>query len=191
MLHFLFCLLWLVLPSHADPVSEAEYIRLKTEMKTLAKRNAWNGVEHAFQACSDIKPQLGFDDYLLGAFAAQSAGDVKATRERLWAAHQLKEEKSIIDWLWNIDTTYVQVHLKAKPDDQLTYVGSDFHPQLPLLIQTAQKAFSDNEDFNGYLLPGTYQIGTVTFDVDFDLPKTRINTRMSHQTYSARRISLR
>jgi hypothetical protein len=191
MFHFLFCLLWLVLPSHANPVSEAEYIRLQTEMRSFAKRNAWKGVEHSFQSCAEIKPTLEFDDYLLGAFAAQSSGDVKATRARLWAAHQLKEDKSVLDWLWNIDTTYVQVHIQAKPEDKLTYVGSDFYPQLPKMLQHAQKAFASGDGFNGYLLPGTYEIGALTFDVDFNTPKTRIDTRISDLSYSARRISLR
>ena len=54
-----------------NTVSDAETVRLRSEMKMLAKRDAWTGVDRAFRAAHALQPELTFD-YLLGAFAAQA-----------------------------------------------------------------------------------------------------------------------
>ena len=67
-------------PTFGNTVSDAETVRLRSEMKMLAKRDAWTGVDRAFRAAHALQPELTFDDYLLGAFAAQALGDLATTR---------------------------------------------------------------------------------------------------------------
>ena len=191
MLHLYLLIVWLGTPAMADPVANAEYFRLQSEMISLADRNAWTGVEKAFRACATLQPKLTFEDYLLGAFSAQATGDIHQTRERLWSAHQIKEDKTVIDWLWNIDTQYVQIRIRTNRDETLTYTGHDFYPQMPKLLKKAQETLNLTSQFQGYLLPGTYQVGNRTFDVDFDVFDQQIDTRMLDSMGYPQKVSQR
>jgi hypothetical protein len=61
--------------------SEAEHTRLAEEMRKLAQRNAWRGVEGSYARMLVIEKDgvvLTYDDHLLGAQAA---------RARCWSQH--------------------------------------------------------------------------------------------------------
>ena len=189
---FLFFLFLLVgTPCFGNTITEAETVRLRSEMKMLAKRDAWTGVDRAFRAADAIQPNLTFDDYLLGAFAAQALGDVHTTRQRLLTAHTLQEDKTVLDWLWNIDTEYVFVHLASKSTDTLIFLDSAFHPQTRTILEFAQGTLGEEGIFEGYLPSGTYTLGDFTFDVDHESGPIRIDTRLDRKTHSPRRLTSR
>ena len=189
---FFFCLLLCIGgPSFGGTVSEAETVRLRSEMKMLAKRDAWTGVERAFRAAHALHSELTFDDYLLGAFAAQALGYLATTRQRLLSAHALQEDKTVLDWLWNIDTEYVRVRLAANPSDALIYLDSAFHPQTRTILEFAQSSLMTSGHFDGFLPSGTYTLGGFTFDVGHDTGPVRIDTRVNQEKHSPRRLTLR
>lgn len=186
-----FLLLFTGAPCFGNTVSEAETIRLRSEMKMLAKRDAWTGVDRAFRAAHALQPKLTFDDYLLGAFAAQALGDMHTTRQRLMSAHALQEDKTVLDWLWNIDTEYVFVRLASKENDALIFMESAFHPQTRTILEFAQGTLHNTGVFEGYLPSGTYTLGDFTFDVDHESGPIRIDTRLDRKKHSPRRLTLR
>ena len=188
---YFFLLLFMGAPTFGNTVSDAETVRLRSEMKMLAKRDAWTGVDRAFRAAHALQPELTFDDYLLGAFAAQALGDLATTRKRLLAAHALQEDKTVLDWLWNIDTEYVPVRLAANSSDGLIYLDSAFHPQTRTILEFAQGSLAETGRFDGFLPSGTYTLGGFTFDVGHDTGPVRIDTRVDREKHSPRRLTLR
>jgi hypothetical protein len=178
MLHFILLFLGLVSSAPANSSYEsAEYVRLHSEMQMLAEREAWAGVEKSFIACKRLGVELSRQDYLLGAYSAEAQGNVAQTRDRLWAAHQLKEDPMVIDWLWSIDSTYARANLKADPEDELTYIGDVFDPRMPKILDHARKLIGTGVGFDGYLLPGSYTLGEVHFKVVLGGAIVQANTR--------------
>ena len=185
MLHFFTLLLWLISPTFADSYDEAEFVRLRSEMHMLAEREAWSGVEKAYAACDNLGGTFSFNDYLLGAYAAQARGDIKEARTRLWAAHQIQEDKEVIDWLWKIDTQYAKVVLRSNPDTPLTFLTGNFNPRLSMYLKQAQNSLNRTTEFIGYLPPGTYALGSTTFVLKTETPPLEVDQR----TLSAKRLN--
>jgi hypothetical protein len=177
MIQLLAVFLWLVNPAISGSVDEAEYIRLQSEMQMMADRKAWAGVETAYRRCVALKLALSFNDHLLGAYASQAKGDIAATRARLWAAHQLEEDKTVIDWMWSIDTSFAVVTLRADPADALSYHGNTFHPHMARILKVAQQLLTQGLPFEGYLLPGPYALGEIQFELATNSPGQQIDAR--------------
>ena len=162
-------------PAHAAPkdAAEAEHTRLAEEMRRLAKRNQWRGVESAYQEMLKLEEQgveLTYEDHFLAAQAARALGDVTDTYNRLRAAANVKRTDEVANWLADIQASYGRVELKR--DDH--YVGDssltvDEMPMAPDQRATIQKATGEVNETGGYtgLLPfGSYTYGGKPFTVE-------------------------
>lgn len=178
--------LWLVLPGAAaaePPVAEAgdvsvsadrgEYQRLTEEVARLAAKNAWSGVERTFLALQATGFPLSFEDWVAGAQSARTLGDARATRERLEAAKTLREDRSVIDWLWNLDTQFGKVSLACDPGSYITLIPKQtpFDPDQMRAIEHARAEIHDRCFFDGLLPAGQYEFYNRTIDV-----RPKVNT---------------
>ncbi len=147
-------------------VATAEYQRLHGEMRRLSQRRAWSGLERAYVGASQTGIALSFEDHLHGATAANELGNVDETRKRLWKAHQLREDRQVIEWLWTIDTGYGQVELAVDQGREgLIIDDPPFEPVARMAIGNAQAKLDDEGTYTGLLPLGDYQLGAASFAV--------------------------
>ena len=158
-------------PVWAKDVAEAEHERLAEEMKQLAERRVWSGVERDFQELLQLGVALTLDDYLQGAYAARELGDVKAVHERLSAAARLKSRKDVVDWLWDIDNNYGVVELIATSGRHATLTAAEmpFDPNQRKSVEQAIDIADKENQFLGMLPKGTYTFAGQKFSVDAGL----------------------
>ena len=169
-------------PALAQPGDEdaeqAEYIRLSAEMKTLASKNAWEGVERTFQRLEHTGVPLKYQDYFLAAQAARAAGNIAAARDRLLKANDIKENREVMDWLWELDSSYGKVSLQCDPGTlQLEPESMPFHPDRAAAVRFAEKQVADTGTFEGYLPEGNYTFGKFEVTVAPRVQTVRIDAR--------------
>jgi len=145
--------------------SQAEYHRLSSEIRSLAKRSHWMGVDHAYVQAMATGAALAFGDHMAGASAALAIGDVGSARERLMAAKDVEVERGVIETLWSIDTHFAEVHLTADRGADLRIEEMPFNPQQANAIGYAQERVRDTGEFRGYLPAGSYTLAGASFAV--------------------------
>jgi hypothetical protein len=102
--------------AHAqDAAAAAEKVRLQGEMKKLAAKNAWAGVESKFEELEKLKLPLTFDDYFLGAQSARFLGKTYETYMRLEKAKQIDPRPEILTELEGIEARYGRVDIQGNP----------------------------------------------------------------------------
>lgn len=147
--------------AQTNDAAQAEYVRLSSEMKRLAEKNAWEGVEMTWGKLqkNGVPPQ--YEDWYLAAQAARSAGDVTAARTRLLAANEIREEREVMDWLWEIDSSYGKVSLTSDIGTlALEPEAMPFHPDRAAAVRFAQAKVTATGVYEGYLPEGRYTFGT-------------------------------
>jgi hypothetical protein len=149
----------------AMTAAEAEEIRLTEEMRSLARRNVWSGVDRMYRALSDLGAQLSAPQHVLGAHAAQDLGDIQACYDRLRAAARLDPTREVIDWLWAIDSTYGQVELTAEPGVSLSVTEPPIDAVQRKVIGLAAEHLATSGQFVGMLPVGEYAMGGMTLVV--------------------------
>lgn len=150
----------------ANPAAnEAEYRRLSQEIQRLAERQHWEGVEHKYIAARETGVDLSFADHLSGAQAAMALGHVRDARHRYEAARDLDVDRGVIEALWNIDTLYGEVALRADPGEALSVAVVPFDPQQAAAIAYANERLGETGVFTGYLPQGDYTLGNAAFTV--------------------------
>jgi len=161
-----FLLLLAVSPlAQAKDVDRAEYVRLAGEIRGLADRQAWSGVERAYQAALETEHPLSFRDHMSGAHAASASGDVAAVRERLFEAHQIEEDRKVVEWLWSIDNDYGKVSVVSKRGAELEAAKMPFDPARAKAVRYAAQTLCETGEYAGMLPAGAYQVGEVVFVV--------------------------
>lgn len=167
--------------AHAQPredAVQAEYHRLSTEMKRLAEKNAWPGVEATYAKMKELGAELTHEDYVTAAHAARALGDVGAARERLLAANELREEREVMDWLWAIDSSFGRVSLQADPGAMaLEPESMPFQPDRAAAVRFAQQRITETGSFEGYLPEGTYTFGRFEVKVLPRVQTVRVDAR--------------
>ena len=162
------------------PVSQshAEYVRLSEEIEKLAQRNAWPGVEKLFQELLATGEAPSFDDWIIGAHSARATGDIGAARERLYKANEIREEREVLDTLWEIDSNYGKVWLAGDLGrvefkcDQMP-----FEPDAAQAVTFAQTRVAETGMFSGYLPQGDYWFGEQKVSVQPRVQEVRIDLR--------------
>ena len=172
-------ILWISLPgvSYASDADQAEHVRLSSEMRRLAQRNIWTGVERAYQESEALQTPLSFTDHVVGAHAAHARGDLATARERLMAAHRLKEDPMVLDWLWTIDTRFAQVELHTVPGKTLEFSVPVFQPDLNRVLEHAATSLQSSGSYAGLLPIGQYSLGGKTFEVTAGDYASRLDLR--------------
>ena len=156
----------------AGELEAAEAARLSEEMRTLAARNAWEGVEGDFQQLlalerkgQSISPQ----DWVLGAQSARGVGNMAACRARLARSVDLSPTGEDINWLSQIDGTFGAVDLSADktllPRPKLKATVMPFIPDQRQAIEFARAAVEKTMDFKGLVPAGEYTYGGETLQV--------------------------
>ncbi len=172
----------------AEEAARAEYVRLSQDLERLVQKNAWAGVERTFQACLETKQDLAFEDWVAGAHAARALGDISAARERLIQANKLREEREVLDWLWDIDSSYGQVSLKGDLGKvELEAVQAPFDPLMAKAVAFASDAVEESGTFEGYLPQGDYIFAGVEVKVRPRVMAARIDLRTDEGMAEARK----
>ena len=164
--------------AEASEVDQAEYRRLSSEMEKLAARNAWAGVERMYENCLSTGYELSFENHMTGAHAARALGDVTSARARLMRAHRIREERQIVDWLWEIDSNYGRVFLAADAGKvELRVHEMPFNPDQAKGVEFARAQVDLLGLFDGYLPAGKYTFGENDISVVPRVESIRIDLR--------------
>ncbi|MEE2750531.1 MAG: hypothetical protein VX519_03810, partial [Myxococcota bacterium] len=156
----------------AGELEAAEHARLTEEMRALAARNTWEGVEKDFLelvALQDRGEVLTAEEWRLGAQAARGVGNMTACRDRLVSALEGSSDEEAESWLAQIDGTYGRVKLSADktllPRPKLSAQVMPFIPDQRKSIEFAQAIVEDEMDYEGLLPRGFYNYGVESFEV--------------------------
>lgn len=153
-------------PPGEAAVRMAEYKRLHDKIGALAQKNAWQGVERAFEDMQATGVMLEFEDYLWGAHAARAIGNIGASRQRLKRCNSIREDREVIDWLAEIDANYGMVTLMGDPGKvELVAEQTPFDPVKKRAMEYAQAQILETGTFEGYLPSGNYTFGKFTVRV--------------------------
>jgi len=151
--------------------NEAEAQRLSQEIGRLANRNAWAGVARGYAALIEVPgAQLTVQHHLLGAHAAQSAGDVNVVWTCLNRALEVDpRHEDALMWWATLLANYGEVSLKVpkRYNGEAALIGQDFsfNPEHVRVFQAAQAALDENRSYTGLLPLGRYQLGAQKFEI--------------------------
>lgn len=153
------------LPAWAGQVEAAEHVRLSEEMRKLAARNLWSGVEEQFKSLEALTTEgetLTVNELELGSQAARHLGDVTSARSRLERAARAGGSPSVIQALEQIDGIYgaatVNVDPKYTGDRLLIPAEPPFDPDQQQAIAWANRALATGS-YDGLLPFGAYTVG--------------------------------
>ncbi len=158
-------------PALAGEVEAAKHVQIQEEMQSLAKRNAWTGVERGFQELEQLAldgEPLGYEDYYLGAQAAQALGNMGECESRLKLALGLRDSPEVISWLENLDKNYGPVSLsfeRGVKQAELEIAAMPFAPEQRKTIEVAQARLAEDRRFEGLLPIGQYTFGGNEFTI--------------------------
>lgn len=166
----------LLAPRFALACDLAEKLRLTEEQKKLAARNAWTGVERAYEALQATKCPLEYPNLFLGAESARMLGKVFEQYERLQAALAVAPEGTggedpkpgILGSMRAIDGAYARVEIQGDPRRRpvLSRPEMPFAPDQRKAVEWAQTLVTETGSFKGMLPFGRYVVGDVEFTVD-------------------------
>lgn len=152
-----------------DPeAAAAEARRLSQDIRQLAAREAWVGVERKFQELAALGVPLSYEDWWRGAQAARALGRVDEVYTRLQAAAALDPTREALDWLYAIDSNYGHVSLRAEPPRGVGLVVAEmpFDPDARLAVEWAVAEVGRAAAFEGLLPRGRYDFAAHPFVVE-------------------------
>lgn len=154
-------------PALAQDPAMAEKFRLEEEMKKLAQRNAWAGVERNYEALVALKVPLSFEDHFLGAQSAGYLGKTWERYNRLEKALELEDKDELRMEKENILTRYGRVDIKGHPRRRPDLVAKEmpFAPDERKSVEYAMTVVAGAGSFKGMLPEGEYTVGDQTFKV--------------------------
>lgn len=146
----------------------AEVDRLSGEIRTLAGRQVWSGVERKYRQALALEARLPADVHLVAAYSARSSGDLIAVYDRLTRAANQKATKEVVDWLWDLDHNFGRVILNAdrRGTSELVIKQMPLDPNRRQAVQAAIAQCKDTGAFKGLLPRGEYQFGGQEFRVE-------------------------
>ena len=145
----------------------AQHIQFQEEIRHLSERNAWKGVETAFQGILSLQTQgerPTAEDWMAGAQAARGLGRAMDVRLRLVQAYALAPSSDTVKWLNDIEANYGAVSLRNERKEPvvLESTSAPFAPDLRAAIDAANQTLTDTRRFEGLLPRGAYQFGGET-----------------------------
>ena len=149
---------------------QAEIRRIYEDMLKFEKKGNWSAVEKRYQEVLRFKNgEIQHAIHLLGAQAANTRGDVSATKERLQRALEIEEVADTQTWLQSINASYATVDISVSKSYEviptLEAVEMPFLPDQQQAIAYAQEVLASGERFKGMLPFGEYTMGAATFSV--------------------------
>lgn len=162
-------LLCLASPAYGAPHShaQAEYNRVSQQLKELAERNAWGGVERTYRELRSFGVPLAFEDHMGGAQSARALGDVTSLRQRLRFASALSPGNDEVEgWLGEIKRNYGEVSLLCDPGKvALERDSVPFDPNQAAAMRFAQAEIERRGQFDGLIPAGDYAFDQFSIDV--------------------------
>ena len=168
----------LVAPALAEAGSQdsAEHTRLAEEMRRLAARNAWRGVEAAYEKMLALEKRgvvLTFDDHFIAAQSASNLGDINGTYARVKRAREVaapgEQTQQASTWLDDINANYGAVELRIAPkyEGEIAFQIDQmpFNPEHRAVYDRARQQVLAGTDYTGLLPLGSYTFGTETFSI--------------------------
>lgn len=159
---------------------DAEYRRLRDDLRKFAEKQMWAGVERNYNRCMDLYPdpettrgeawapptEMLQTDHMFAAQAAMNRGDLYEVRRRVVRAVRKEQTGEALDWLWAIDTTYSEVKIIAEPGTELVAVRRPFDPRILKAIEHASTTLRETGVFHGLLPRLPYDVGDVRLLVE-------------------------
>ncbi len=141
--------------------AQAEKFRLTEEMKRLAQRNAWPGVEAKYAELQALKVPLEFSTHRLAAQSAQYLGKTFEQYNRLTRAYEVEADDDVKAEMEAIDAKYGRVRLIGNERWQVTLrrPAMPFAPDERKSVEYAILVASESGGFTGMLPAGDYIIG--------------------------------
>lgn len=152
----------------AQSADQAEAYRLEQEIKRLADRNAWAGVERAYEDLVKLDAQVSVEIHNIGAQSARFLGKTYEVYSRLERAQAIEPNEQTAADLEGFDAQYGRVRIKgdARRRPELTREQMPFPPDQRKSIEWAQRVVSETGSFEGMLPLGEYQIAGKAFTVE-------------------------
>jgi hypothetical protein len=147
-------------------VRVAEHSRLSSEIRSLAQKSAWKGVDRNYDRIALLRVEMSWEDHVYGAHAASELGEISETRARLYAAVQIRPEKGLIDWLWELDHSYGSVQLKGVEGAVLEAGPLPLDPVQRRSIEQAIISCAETGSFEGMIPEGSYRFDGLDFRVE-------------------------
>jgi len=147
---------------------DAEIDRLSGEIRTLARRQVWAGVERKYAQVVKLPGEVPSEIHLTGAYSARETGDLLEVYERLIRAATNSADPTVVDWLWDLDHNYGRVTLIAdrRRTAELRSEDMPLDPNRRNAVQAAIQVCADEGKFNGLLPKGKYEFVGQAFKVD-------------------------
>jgi len=147
--------------------SRAERLRLSEEMKKLAQRNAWSGVERKYGELRALNIDLPADDHLLGAQAARYLGKTFEVYNRLSRAYRINEDPEVLQEMESIDGSFGRIELRGSERflPRIEPKVMPFAPDARKSIEWANEVMTNTGSFKGMLPAGEYTVACQEFTV--------------------------
>ncbi len=151
-------------PAPERTVVQERYNQLVAEMDQRLRRNAWKGVESAYQemmALQALGVELRWEDHLNGARGARDLGSVADVRERLVRAVRIRATAEAVQWLNDLERNYGRVRLtwERKGPPSLEPDSMPFAPDRRAAVIAACARLEAEQRFEGFLPAGAYLFG--------------------------------
>jgi len=174
-------------PAISD-AAKAEADRLSGDIRSLATRQVWAGVERKYGQALALEVPLEADIHLTAAYAARERGDLIAVYERLTRAAERKASREIVDWLWDLDHNFGRVHLVAdrKGTAELTAKQMPLDPNRRQAVVAAVAQAEATGSFKGLLPRGQYSFSGQDFNVEPGISvRVEVSPKMRRQGLEA------
>ena len=155
----------------SSSVENAERMRLADEMRSLARRDQWPGVDRKYRDMLKLKKAIpSFNDHNLGAQAAYNLGNIAGAHRRLNRALGVKKDDKAREWLAEITAGFfpveINIHKRYEGKRALVANPMPIEPVKAGAVVWAQKRLQHKGSFNGMLPAGEYTIGAQRFTVE-------------------------
>ena len=159
-------------PASAGELEKAEHTRVGEEMRRLAQRNAWYGVDQGYRKLEVLVPKgevITPKEHLIGAQAAQALGDITSARVRFVRARDAGLAAEAAPILETIDANYGQVIVRF--EKKYTGAGAlvsnepPFAPDQRASLEFVTKTLAAKANYDGLLPLGPYTLDGQEFRV--------------------------
>jgi hypothetical protein len=158
-------------PEARVSTESAEQVRLDEDMRRLASRGLWDGVERSYLELVYLSTHgvvVTADQHDLGAEAARNRGDAQGAHERLLRAQEVSPTAARGIDVADLEGRFGEVHLlsRAKRDKAvLSVTDLPFAPDERAAVLFAQNELAAKGQFKGYLPRLAYSFAGENFTV--------------------------
>jgi len=150
--------------NEAKTVEGERYVQLQEEISQFLRRNAWKGVEAAYQEMLGLTEQgvaVLCEDHLHGARAARQLGNALAVHDRLQLAIAAGPNEEAVQWLNDLEQSYgpVSIVIQRRDPAPLEPASMPFAPDRRAAVLYVQEQLEDHGTFEGLLPAGVYHVG--------------------------------